>query len=202
MRRCPAGFLSRASAAARLACVSSIQLVMSTGSAPASGGCQPIRSAFRCLAHRAAPEPVRSSEISSASCVNCATGMTRLLPRVGADPGRLVRHERIGDRSRPARYRQPRVAGCVRACRTGCRCSLTCRQGATGATPPGRSSPPRGLSDEDARRPPMCTPPSRGCARQLRSAAARDGIGLLRRCQRDHERQGIPCSAPGVLPVA
>jgi len=27
--------------------------------------------------------------------------MTRLLPRVGADPGRLVRHGRIGDR--PAR---------------------------------------------------------------------------------------------------
>ncbi len=52
--------------------------------------------------------------------------------------------------------------------------------------------------------PPATTrrPPSRGRARQLRSAAAHGGIRLLRRCRRDRERQGIPRSAPGVRLVA
>ncbi len=38
----------------------------------------------------------------------------RLLPRVGADPGRLVRHRPAGRRAGPAGHQQPQVAGGVR----------------------------------------------------------------------------------------
>jgi len=129
--------------------------------------------------------------------------MTRLLPRVGADPGRLVRHGRIGDRPGPARHRQPRVAGRSRPCRTGCRCWLTCRHGATG--------PDAARAILDAARPEGCglraaRDDAQAAISRLRSAAqiapAHGGIGLLRRCQRDREGQGIQCFAPGVLPAA
>ena len=138
-----------------------------------------------------------------------------LLPRVGADPGRLVPPGRVGHRPRPARHRQPQDGRLVRpqavlavAARrpAGAERPAGRRTGGPGRRPRRRAG--TGRSVVAARGDAAARGPRRGgeaAISRLRSAAemasAHGSVGLLRRCEHDLARRGVRAPSPGVLPV-
>ena len=91
-----------------------------------------------------APRPARAEEHRRRAARAVRPVRLRLLPRVGADPGRLVPRRPVGHSTSPggASATSSRRAR-SRACRTGCRCSPICWPATTSPARHGpRSTPP------------------------------------------------------------